>query len=263
MGQWDAFLRRIETATANIDEPFFRGHAIAKWQLVPSLGGYKNHRMVENQLYYDFLTFGAPHMAQTSDSWDVLFTMRHHNLPTRLLDWSQSFSVALYFAVQKFEKKGAIWILDPYRLNASTTRSDTILHPQGDLEYTYYDYFIADPAKHFPYSAVAILPNKTTQRVLAQRGVFTLHRHASQSLESICSKALTKVEFDEGICSEAKRFLKLAGLSEYSLFPDLDGLSRWLYESHDLAKTTLSRVGRQPSKQKSQKGNKERRKQRH
>ena len=253
MDKWESLLKKVEEATADIEEPFFRGHGNTEWQLVPSLGSYRHHGLLENQLYYDFLTFGAPLLPANPNPWDVLFVMRHHNLPTRLLDWTQSFSVALYFAVRSFDKKGAIWILDPYRMNKSTTGDATILHPQSDLEHTYYDYFVADSARRFPNRAVAILPNKTTQRIIAQRGVFTLHRDPRESLESICSKALTKIEFDKNIYVQAQRFLKLAGLTEYSLFPDLDGLSRWLHESHDLEKILVPRVSRHKSKRKSRK----------
>jgi hypothetical protein len=251
MGNWEGFLNKIEKATSDIDQPFFRGHGNETWQLVPSLGSYRYHKVLENQLYYDFLTFGAPHMPSNPNPWDVLFEMRHHNLPTRLLDWTQSFSVALYFAVRNFDTKGAIWVLDPYRLNKFTTDGATILHPQGDLSHTYYDYFIADPGKRFPYRVAAILPNKTTQRIIAQKGVFTLHREARENLEPICKGALTKIEFDEGICGEAKKFLKLAGLTEYTLFPDLDGLSRWLQESQNLPKILIPRVARRQGKRKS------------
>ncbi len=33
------------------------------------------------------------------DDWDILFYMQHHGIKPRLLDWSDSFSVAVYFAL--------------------------------------------------------------------------------------------------------------------------------------------------------------------
>src|SRR5271166_2388906 len=234
MGEWDAFLKKVEAATKDIDEPFFRGHADEKWSLVPSLGRHRFHSYFENNVYYDFLTFGASWLPHNSDSWDTLFIMQHHGIPTRLLDWTQSFSVAVYFALNNCAGDGAVWILDPYKLNRQTLHHNAILHPQTDFDNDYYDYFIRDRKKRFLGEAVAILPNKTTARVLAQRGVFTINRHRNTALDSVCKKALTKIVLPKGALTGARGFLKLAGVNEFTLFPDLDGLSRWLRKDHEV-----------------------------
>jgi len=159
--------------------------------------------------------------------------MRHHQLPSRLIEWTQSFSVALYFAVCKCTSNGAIWILDPYRLNKKTIGNEAILHPQTDLRFGYYEYFIEESRK-FPGRAMAILPNKTTARILAQRGVFTIHRVRNETLDSVCPKALKKIVLANDALKEAANFLKLAGVNEFTLYPDLDGLARWLRVAHGI-----------------------------
>jgi len=232
MVKWESFLNSVETITKNIDEPFFRGHSVSNWPLIPSLGRSHFHKWFENNLYYDFLTYGASWLPTNVDSWDTLFIMRHHGLPTRLLDWTQSFSIALYFALCGCTGDAALWILDPFQLNKETLKNESILHPQTDFDHEYFDYFIADPRKKLPGKAIAMLPNKVTARVLAQRGVFTINQHRDEALDSICKGAVHKVTLSNVAIPDARDFLKLAGTNEFTLFPDLDGLSRWLREEH-------------------------------
>jgi hypothetical protein len=234
MTQWEIFLKRVESAVKDLDEPFFRGHGAPNMPLTSSLGRQKFHSQLENNIYYDFLTYSSSLLPQNCDSWDMLFIMRHHGLPTRLLDWTQSFSVALYFAVAKCAGTAAIWILDPYRLNMRTVKDESLWHPQTDFKYGYYDYFIGDNKRPFPGRAIAILPSKTTSRVLAQRGVFTIHKVRNEPLDAVCKPALTKIELPKAALEDARNFLKLAGVNEFTLFPDLDGLARWLRDAHEV-----------------------------
>lgn len=232
MAEWDKFLKQLEKTTKDIGEPFFRGHADVNWPLVPSLGRRRFHANLENNIYYDFLTYGTSWLPPNVDSWDTLFVMRHHGLPTRLLDWTQSFSVAVFFALSRSVADAAVWVLDPYRLNKSTTRDEAIWHPQTDFPHNYHHYFIADPKKKFPGAAIAILPNKASPRVLSQRAVFTIHRSPDEPLNSVCRPALTKIVLPKRALEGAKDFLRLAGVNEFTLFPDLDGLAQWLQTEH-------------------------------
>ncbi|MBL0341255.1 MAG: FRG domain-containing protein [Bacteroidetes bacterium] len=151
------------TATKASHEVFNGGCSKSMYELIPSLfrngDRLKNHvevEYLENNLYYDFCAYGDG-IIQNKGEWDVLFNMQHHGIPTRLLDWSQSFGVALYFSIacSKDIQDPCIWILDPYYLNDLEKKKSkftslkycTLYNPARDFKVNYYDQFITGVGK--------------------------------------------------------------------------------------------------------------------
>jgi hypothetical protein len=64
--------------------------------------------------------FSSPgEQAALTDDFITLMILRHHEVPTRLLDWSQSPYVAAYFAVAQHDKQdGELWTFDRVRYEA-------------------------------------------------------------------------------------------------------------------------------------------------
>ncbi|MFM5083601.1 FRG domain-containing protein [Aeromonas veronii] len=101
----------------NSDVLFFRGHGDPSWQLTPNINRFKykktlNLEALEGITFFDYKTRSGNLLERNSSSWDVAFSMQHHGLPTRLLDWSESFAVALYFALKGSARKTELLCMD-------------------------------------------------------------------------------------------------------------------------------------------------------
>lgn len=223
---WDKFLRNIQIAKHKLScsrsGAWYRGHSTQEYTLTPTLFRKKtNNRNTEREIFQKF----ARRFDRHGGSWDVLVDMQHHSQDTRLLDWTEAFGVALYFAVYPFDdtapESPCIWITNPFTLSAKAQcKNDLALrafHYEEDMDY--YNLFINSDNWPFerpiPYFAPGSNP-----RIMAQRGFFTIHGHNSEPLEIQCPKYVRRVDLPLEAVKEAKEFLELAGINKISLFPD-------------------------------------------
>jgi len=214
--------------------PFFRGVSSKSFDLLPTL--FRNRQYADSKLkkleMSMFLEFESQsaifHSNQSRNSWEILYEMRHHGIRTRLLDWSGSFAIALYFALRhhKAGKTPSIWILNSMKLNEKSVDRRRIIGIDPEQDFDYRKMFVNFSVAPFE-KPVAIYPLKSHPRLIAQNSFFTVHGTNLNPLDEICSDDVVK-QFDipPEIIPDARKFLHLTNMNEYSLFPDLDGLGR-------------------------------------
>ena len=243
--------------------PWFRGEPDGDTPLVPKLfrSYYKSlfdGDYYENRLLQHFrtraLAYGrTPHRDET-DQW--LFLARHVGLPTRLLDWTGSALAALYFALQ--EEEPIVWMLNPFCLNNMVVGKEKS-HILSKEDYNIYAltwypgdpkgsniayenircaWETPDPKTEQPIGTtlpVAISPTYIHPRIPAQKGYFTIHGRQEESLCTLIDGkekyVLKKYVIDAGNDKQPMLDqLEILGVSETSLFPELDGLAKGLTE---------------------------------
>lgn len=237
MSGWTLFqdeinVRLDELAANGCPDPFFRGHGKSDWKLIPSLSRQIQnpcwHDNKEARLFHSFRDLGTHLMPPEISDWAVLFHMQHFGVPTRLLDWTTTFANALYFALKSKAESPTIWILNPYELNeaAGIGRNLSDLHRAYKMNYSE---FLQLPMK--PSGVTAVVGDYTVERTRHQRGNFTVHGDVQLPLEAFSPLSVSKHVLPDDAVAEANEFLQLAGVNEFQVFPDLDGLARYVLHS--------------------------------
>ncbi len=169
--------------------------------------------------------------------------MQHSGAPTRLLDWTESALIALFFAVRgkvrPDEQDAAVWILEPWQLNKFSADHDGVIAPGAEAGMDPEDAKLYKPWLPNRYSGqklrqrnpVAIYPTHFSRRISSQRSCFTVHgsvRDGFENLPSAVRRYLRKVVIPCSAAHDIETTLSVAGIDEVTIFPDLDGLGRWL-----------------------------------
>jgi hypothetical protein len=242
--------------------PWFRGQTDANWDLVPSIyrllqsGGPLglNARALEDELRHEFL-YRAPTFADVrpQTKWGWYFLMQHSLAPTRLLDWTEGSLLALYFAVRDNlgETDAAVWALDPWWLNKKALGSSQVFSPEATLGLSEenigsYDRWLPDIYANrldLPKLPVAAYPAYSARRISTQRSCFTVHGSEVLIFTRLLRErgaCLRKIVIKSSATKKIRQELLTCGVDEVAIYPDLDGLGRYL--------TSVLRIETEPSK---------------
>jgi hypothetical protein len=220
----DELLREIRDAKAKLHNPkvvWFRGVPSERYELTPSLLRSPSGLQIESELFFRYKRFASRlHQSRSSD-WELLFDMQHYGIPTRLLDWTETLGVALFFALAGTSSDTpALYLLDPVQLNVRGRKPAAIVDI-GTLDYQQL-YWHNTPVK--PTDVYAVSSPVQNDRIWAQRGQFTLHGNDDRPLGQLAPTCVTKVLLRSHLRDAAREILHSAGLDEYAIFPDFYGV---------------------------------------
>jgi hypothetical protein len=250
---WPAFLQLAATAFGG--KWYFRG-ALAHWRLKTSIERaaedwsipFSKLPGIERRVIGEFKRTYPVELKATAPSdadylaWLAL--MQHHGAPTRLLDWTYSPFVAVYFALETLlsdsepNHQAAVWAMSaqllqgvpdlfPRELNSDVKEfgrtRDGILFRRLFLE-------LNPPVR----LVGAVSPFALNQRLVIQQGVFLCPGDVSISFEENLSALLTHTDsgwfrkflFPRSVLREALDSLFRMNMHPASLFPGLDGYAR-------------------------------------
>lgn len=235
---WNPSLQRFRSPFA------FRGLVSADHLLSSSLvrlaGGRADAGRLELALLRNFRKYAHAEGTHADSIWHWLALGQHRGLPTRLLDWTYSPLVALHFATEDpdaFDRDAVVWCVNFVEANKRLpARLKRILEQEGSETLTVdmlsafrtlreFDALARDPFLVF------LEPPAIDRRILNQFALFSLMSSPTADMDEwlrhhpeLCRRVVVPARLKW----EIRDKLDQANVNERILFPDLDGLSRWL-----------------------------------
>lgn len=197
----------------------FRGVVNSDYQLIPSIGRLpaladeESERNREQYLLEQFKMKSALRLhCQPSNNWEWLSLAQHYGLPTRLLDWSKSPLIALYFATAHTAEE----------LYSNKELSDCAVYGLISHICIESDYHIEpfDIQQTLEFYAPSI-----SERVVNQSGLFTVHHTPRKAFDT---EKLHKFVIPGSLKQTIQEKLGLLGINESTIYPGLDGIAKSL-----------------------------------
>ena len=203
-------------------------------KLIPGLGRQDTTPTAESTLIKRFKQNAVPHLqSKPSTEWEWLFLMRHHGLRTRLLDWTESPLVGLFFAVDDphFRQKDAtLWCIDPVALNrnANIKFEHSLEIPAFDYDSILNNYLPTTMTKETTssLSPIAAIASRNSSRMAAQLGTFTISHRLFTPIEEVGDrKHVWRINIPAAAKPTLVKELRHMRHTRLTLFPELDSVA--------------------------------------
>jgi len=232
----------------------FRGQGSSLWKLETALERRIRHHAkaaamerheLEGTLVREFQRKAhlyPTRLPRDSELVEWLALMRHHGAPTRLLDWTYSFFVAVYFACENADDECAVWALDSTWCRVESeqllpelkSKATSPIHAceyarRSRREYNRLSRILGFSTKALAYPVNAFYMN---ERLTIQQGVFIWPGNIAQgfemnlaALKPAAHDPVQKIRIARGAVDEILKELHRMNMSRATLYPGLDGFA--------------------------------------
>ena len=262
---WEHLKQTIELYAAHPlkDYWIFRGHSDSTWKLRTGIERL-NLAIEEPKIIDDFKRHAHLYTDtnKIDNTLEWLSVMQHNGTPTRLLDWTFSPYVAIFFALNdttisihdKEQRYSAVYALnykpinlklgDSYKnhkvyefLSSDNFIFHNTMNDDAHFKSVFFSEFMKE-IEEFPPTVLPLIPFNSHVRLTIQQGLFlcptqiiytpTFEENLEQTFKNISGdyikKYLIPVELKPKIITE----LNYMNINDATLFPGLDGFSRFL-----------------------------------
>jgi hypothetical protein len=228
-------------------EFWFRGVINKNYSLIPGSVRHDLNGWKEISAVLDFMASYQNYHEKIGNHWELYSLMQHYGFPTRLLDWSTSMIVALYFALDGEPDKDdngneierVVWamttgVINNFTFIGARQTPTTIGKATGKGEK-----YLPSPLRRqgendsleFEINPMAIRMPSTNKRVNAQKGCFTIHGSNPKGIEEVMiengiESELFKFVFDEVAANQMRESLHRMQINEDDIYQDLNSLSK-------------------------------------
>lgn len=248
----------VKKFASNLTGWSFRGQRTANWDLMSSLeraiqlqGWPRNLiTLFENMIIRSFQRRAYQYASDTppqNELLEWLALLQHYGGSTRLVDFTYSFYVAAFFALEEADSDSAIWCLNNQRFLRENPRimqslllpGEPLRRPLG-LDPPDVTKIVNEIIKPFPYRgfkgefSFLCEPQQMNERSGVQQGLFLFICDPTKSSQASMLSSLKKDEYvlklilRPSVRRQALLEFKKMNISRASLFPGLEGFARSL-----------------------------------